>query len=100
MMATRRAAWAMFNRVSLRPASQERRAAREAGVRCCVLLSSVKAMGEGGVDVLDEDAPCAPQNPYGATKLTAERIVLEELPLPCPVVLRPTLVYGAGSAAD
>lgn len=75
-------------------------AARKAGVRCCVLLSSVKAMGEGGVDVLDEDAPCAPQNPYGATKLAAERIVLEELPLPCPVVLRPTLVYGAGSRGN
>jgi nucleoside-diphosphate-sugar epimerase len=75
-------------------------AARQAGVRCCVLLSSVKAMGEGGADVWDEGSPCDPRTPYGATKLTAERIVLEELPVPCPVVLRPTLVYGAGSKGN
>lgn len=76
------------------------RAARQAGVRACVLLSSVKAMGEGGEDVWDESTPCSPQNPYGITKLAAERVVLEELPLPCPVVLRPTLVYGAGSKGN
>ena len=75
-------------------------AAREAGVRRCVLLSSVKAMGEGATEVWDEDTPCAPQNPYGMTKLAAERIVLEERPLSCPVVLRPTLVYGAGSKGN
>lgn len=75
-------------------------AAREAGVRCCVFLSSVKAMGEGGADVWDEDTACAPQNPYGITKLATERIVLEEHPLPCSVVLRPALVYGAGSKGN
>ncbi|SFJ05927.1 Nucleoside-diphosphate-sugar epimerase [Desulfomicrobium apsheronum] len=76
------------------------RAARQAGVRACVLLSSVKAMGEGGVEAWDESTPCSPQNPYGITKLAAERIVLEELPLSCSVVLRPTLVYGAGSKGN
>lgn len=76
------------------------RAARQAGVGSCVLLSSVKAMGEGGEEVWDESTPCCPQNPYGVTKLAAERIVLEELPLSCPVVLRPTLVYGAGSKGN
>ena len=65
-----------------------------------MLLSSVKAMGEGGEEVWDESTPCSPQNPYGVTKLAAERVVLEELPLPCPVVLRPTLVYGAGSKGN
>ena len=76
------------------------RAARHAGVRACVLLSSVKAMGEGGEEVWDESTPCSPQNPYGATKLAAERIVLEEFPLSCPVVLRPTLVYGVESKGN
>ena len=76
------------------------RAAKHAGVRACVLLSSVKAMGEGGEEVWDESAPCNPQNPYGITKLAAERVVLEEIPLPCPAVLRPTLVYGAGSKGN
>ena len=75
-------------------------AARQVGVRCCVLLSSVKAMGEGGEEVWDESTPCAPQNPYGITKLAAERIILEELPLSCPVVLRPVLVYGPGSKGN
>jgi nucleoside-diphosphate-sugar epimerase len=75
-------------------------AARRAGVRACVLLSSVKAMGEGGEEVWGESTPCSPQNPYGNTKLAAERIVLEELPLSCPVVLRPSLVYGAGSKGN
>lgn len=74
-------------------------AAAQAGVRCFVLLSSVKAMGEGGADVWDESTPCAPQNPYGVTKLAAERIVLESS-LPCPVALRPTLVYGSGSKGN
>jgi nucleoside-diphosphate-sugar epimerase len=76
------------------------RAARQAGVSSCVLLSSVKAMGEGGDDVWDESTPCSPQNPYGVTKLAAERVVFEEFPLSCPVVLRPTLVYGAGSKGN
>lgn len=75
-------------------------AARQAGVRAVVHLSSVKAMGEGGSEIWDEATPCAPQNPYAITKLAAERIVLEELPLPCPVVLRPTLVYGLGSKGN
>lgn len=76
------------------------RAAGQAGVRGCVLLSSVKAMGEGGEEVWDESTSCSPQNPYGVTKLAAERVVLQELPLPCPVVLRPALVYGPGSKGN
>jgi len=75
-------------------------AARKAGVRSIVMLSSVKAMGEGGADVWDETHQCRPVGPYGITKLAAERLVLDEIPLPCPVVLRPTLVYGAGSKGN
>jgi nucleoside-diphosphate-sugar epimerase len=74
-------------------------AARIAGVRCLVLLSSVKAMGEGGDTVWNEETPCLPQNPYGITKLAAERLVLGS-GLPCPVVLRPALVYGSGSKGN
>lgn len=75
-------------------------AARAAGVRTFVLLGSVKAMGEGSCDVWDETTPCAPQNPYGRTKLAAERLVLEDLPFACSVVLRPALVYGRGSKGN
>lgn len=75
-------------------------AARQAGVHSCVLLSSVKSMGEGGATLWDEATPCAPQNPYGATKLRAEELVLRELPLPCSTVLRPALVYGPGGKGN
>lgn len=89
-----------YERVHVHGTRQLLQAAMQAGVRCIVMLSSVKAMGEGGADVWDEATPCEPRNPYGATKLAAERIVLQELRLPCPVVLRPTLVYGAGSKGN
>jgi nucleoside-diphosphate-sugar epimerase len=91
---------AEYETVHVRGTRSLLRAAKQAGVNTCVLLSSVKAMGEGGEEVWDESTPCFPQNPYGVTKLTAERIVLEEFPLSCPVALRPTLVYGAGSKGN
>lgn len=95
-----RAGLAEYETVHVHGTRHVLRAARRAGVRCCVLLSSVKAMGEGGDAVWDEDTPCQPQNQYARTKLAAERIVLEEESLPCAVVLRPTLVYGRGSKGN
>jgi len=70
-------------------------AAKSAGVRRFVLFSSVKAMGEGGHDCLDESAPCVPEDPYGYSKLEAERLVLQGGFVPEPVVLRLSMVYGA-----
>lgn len=52
------------------------RVAAEAGVRAFVYAGSVKAMGEGAEDCLDEDAPPAPRTPYGRSKLEAEQLVL------------------------
>ena len=70
-------------------------AARSAGVRRFVFISSVKAMGEGSDDCKDESAPCHPETPYGKSKLAAERLVLEGGYVPEPVVLRLSMVYGA-----
>jgi len=70
-------------------------AARDAGVRCFVFISSVKAMGEGGDACQDESASCCPETPYGKSKLAAERLVLEGGYVPEPVVLRLSMVYGA-----
>ena len=67
---------------------------REAGVRRFVYMSTVKAGGEGGDEVLDETAHSRPDTPYGLSKLAAERLVLEGGYVPEPVVLRPTMVYG------
>jgi nucleoside-diphosphate-sugar epimerase len=65
-----------------------------AGVRRFVFLSSVKAAGESGAEVLDETAVCQPETPYGRSKLEAERLVLEGGYVPEPVVLRLSMVYG------
>jgi len=70
-------------------------AARVAGVRRFVFISSVKAMGEGGDACQDESVTCRPETPYGKSKLAAERLVLEGGYVPEPVVLRLSMVYGS-----
>jgi nucleoside-diphosphate-sugar epimerase len=69
-------------------------AARAAGVRRFVFISSVKAMGEGGDVCQNENEVCQPETPYGKSKLAAERLVLEGGYVPEPVVLRLSMVYG------
>ena len=68
-----------------------------------VFVSSIKALGEGepGRPWREDDAP-APVDPYGITKLEAERVLAEfgrdhgmEV-----VTLRPPLVYGPGVRAN
>ena len=70
-------------------------AAKDAGVRRFVFISSVKAMGEGGGVCQDENETCRPESPYGKSKLAAERLVLEGGYVPEPVVLRLSMVYGS-----
>jgi len=70
-------------------------AARDAGVRRFVFISSVKVIGEGGDVCQDETATCCPKTPYGRSKLAAERLVLEGGYVPEPVVLRLSMVYGS-----
>jgi len=69
-------------------------ASRAAGVERLVFFSSVKAMVEDTVQILDETAECHPETPYGASKLEAERLVLEGGFVSEPVVLRLSMVYG------
>ncbi|MBT8763043.1 NAD-dependent epimerase/dehydratase family protein [Desulfohalobiaceae bacterium Ax17] len=69
-------------------------AARKAGVSRFIFFSSVKAMGEGGLQCLDETSSCHPQTSYGRTKLVAENFVLHGGYVPHPVVLRLSMVYG------
>ncbi len=67
-----------------------------AGVERFIFVSTVKAMGEGGDQRLDEESPAVPESPYGRAKLGAERLVRET----CDahdiehVVLRLPMVYG------
>lgn len=69
-------------------------AARVAGVRRFVFFSSVKAVGEGGVDCMDESSNLPAETPYGQSKREAERLVIEGGYVPSPVVLRLSMVYG------
>jgi nucleoside-diphosphate-sugar epimerase len=75
-------------------------AARRAGARRFVYLSSVKAMGEATAPgrPLRADDPPRPEDAYGRAKLASERALMRtaaatgiEL-----VVIRPPLVYGPG----
>ncbi|MFJ8107775.1 UDP-glucose 4-epimerase GalE [Streptomyces sp. NPDC096132] len=47
----------------------------EAGVRRFVFSSSAAVYGNPDVDLVTEDTPCAPVNPYGETKLAGEWLV-------------------------
>lgn len=69
-------------------------ACRVEKVRQFVFFSSVKAIGEGGLECLDESANIPPETPYGKSKLAAEDLVLRGGYIPHPVVLRLSMVYG------
>lgn len=78
------------------------KAAGQAGVRCFVFLSSVKAMAEPGDDCADESLEGPPLTPYGLAKRSAESAVLE-----CGskfgmhvVILRLAMVYGRGGRGN
>ncbi|MFM0705115.1 NAD-dependent epimerase/dehydratase family protein [Paraburkholderia sediminicola] len=78
-------------------------AARRAGARRFVFVSSIKAVGEGsaGRPITEADQP-APTDPYGISKLEAERALIEygsESGLEI-VIVRPPLVYGPGVRAN
>ncbi len=72
------------------------------GVGRFVFASSVKAMGEGAQDCLDESSPCRPETAYGRAKLEAERLVLEagRRHGMHVAVLRLPLVYGPGAKGN
>ncbi|MGW0332925.1 UDP-glucose 4-epimerase GalE, partial [Streptomyces sp. NPDC003011] len=50
-------------------------AVAEAGITRFVFSSSAAVYGDPGVDLITEDTPCAPVNPYGETKLAGEWLV-------------------------
>jgi len=73
-------------------------ACRAEGIAQVVYLSSVGVMGVRKPGLVDETAPCHPQNAYERSKYVAEQLVLawsaqEDIPV---TVLRPTIVFGDG----
>lgn len=77
-------------------------AAGQAGVRCFVFLSSVKAMAEPGRACIDECFPGEPETAYGQAKRAAEEVVLDvgKRYGMHVVNLRLSMVYGAGGKGN
>jgi nucleoside-diphosphate-sugar epimerase len=74
-------------------------AAERAGIRRFIFMSSLRAQaGVTNKQVLTEDAPARPTDPYGRSKLAAE-LALAELGLDW-VALRLALVYGPGATGN
>jgi UDP-glucose 4-epimerase len=67
-----REAYARFNVDGMRALIA---ACRARGVRRVVNLSTIKVYGEAPAGPIDEDTPLAPESPYAATKLEAERLL-------------------------
>ena len=74
-------------------------AAAAAGVRRLVWLSSVKVLGDVSAKPLAEDAPYAPTDGYGVSKMHGEQGLLA-VPRPGVSIVRPPLVYGPGVKAN
>lgn len=78
--------------------------AAKSGVKLFVYMSSVKACGEssGPRAPLTVNSHCCPTDPYGQSKLEAEK-ALQQLGNDCGmrvICLRPPLVYGPGVGAN
>jgi nucleoside-diphosphate-sugar epimerase len=73
-------------------------AAQRNGVRRFVFLSSIKVLGDFGVEPFAESAEPDPQDVYAQTKLEAERYLEDTLSRANTAVsvVRPPLVYGPG----
>ncbi|MGB0926894.1 MAG: UDP-glucose 4-epimerase GalE [Pikeienuella sp.] len=74
----------------------------DAGVNALVFSSTCAVYGMAQGAVLDEDHPCAPINPYGASKLTVERMIADYAALGAlkSVVFRYFNVAGADPDAE
>ncbi|MGE0785867.1 MAG: NAD-dependent epimerase/dehydratase family protein [Sandaracinaceae bacterium] len=77
-------------------------AAREAGCRAFVYVSSQAAIGwREDAGLVDEAAPCAPSTAYGRSKRAGELAALARASEALRVsVLRPPTVYGPGEARN
>ena len=73
-------------------------AAKSAGVKHFIFISTIKVFGEHQQGVLTEKSPCLPQNdPYGESKLKAEQYLqsIEDDNFIVSII-RPPLIYGPG----
>jgi len=75
--------------------------AKASGVKQFVFMSSVKVYGEESNTPYNEGSPCYPKDPYGKSKLDAERALLAMADETFKVaVIRTPVVYGEGVKAN
>jgi UDP-glucose 4-epimerase len=91
-----------YRRVNVEGTRNVVRAARKQGVDLFIHVSSIKAMGEGTGDILDETTPCLPSTPYGISKLESEEVVRAGADGTGMAVLifRLPMVYGPGNKGN
>lgn len=85
---------AEFRRINTEGTRKLLEAAQQAGVKRFIFFSSVKAVGECGLQPMDESVTVSADTPYGQSKYEAEQLVLHGGYVPHPVVIRPCMVYG------
>ena len=75
--------------------------AKTSGVRHFVFMSSVKVYGEESETPYSEQSPCHPKDPYGKSKLEAEKalLALEDESFKVAIIRTP-VVYGEGVKAN
>jgi nucleoside-diphosphate-sugar epimerase len=102
-IAHRRAPEAEYEKLNHQAVIRLARQAAEAGVKCFIFLSSVKAMGPAGGDrERTEEEVSTPEDAYGRAKWAAECDLRREFvdsPMSV-IILRPTLVYGPGASGN
>lgn len=93
---------AEFRRVNVGITQNVLAGARATGVRKFIYVSSVKAVGEStsAHRPWSDDVVPHPSDPYGVSKLEAERLVATASDLMDIISLRPPLVYGPGNSAN
>lgn len=90
-----------YDEVNTRGTVQVAERAKAAGVGRFVFMSSVKALGEPGKELVREGQPSTATDPYGRSKYNAEVAVLRLHSVDFQVaILRPTLVYGPGAKGN
>lgn len=89
---------ALYRRINTEATLALAEAAKRAGVARFVLVSSIKALTGAFDGTFEEDAPPAPDDAYGRSKLAAEQ-GMAALDLDW-IALRPVLVYGPGVKAN
>lgn len=96
MMETASNPLAEFRRINVEGTRAVADAAQAAGARQIVFVSSIKVNGEGRDEPYSEADDPRPTDPYGQSKLDAERVIRSLAPGLSWTIVRPPLVYGPG----